>query len=199
MSSFELPSEIRRVADVLRELRAPWAVAGGWALDLALGRVTRPHADVDVAVFRGDQHELRAALPGWRFAVAVGGVLRPWERGVRLELPVHEVHARPPAGARGPALEFLLNERDGADWAYRRDPGVRLPLARAMRPGPGGIRVLAPEVVLLYKSKGPRATDEQDFHAARPLLDAEGRAWLRAALQRAAPDHPWAGALAPKP
>jgi hypothetical protein len=196
VSSYEHPSEIRRVADVLRELRAPWAVAGGWALDLALGRATRPHADVDVAVFRGDQAELRAALPGWCFAVAVGGALRPWESGVRLELPVHEVHARPPAGAPGPAVEFLLNEREGADWVYRRDPGIRLPLARAVRPGPGGIRLLAAEVVLLYKSKAPRATDEQDFRAARPLLDAEGRAWLRAAFQRAAPDHPWAGALA---
>lgn len=199
MSFADLPPEIRQVVNALASLRAPWAVAGGWALDLALGRVTRPHADVDVAVFREDQDALRPALPGWRFEVAVAGALVPWEDGARLEPPVHEVHARPPAGRAGPALELLLNEREGAEWVYRRDPAVRRPLERVLRAGPGGVRMLAPEVVLLYKSKAPRAADEHDFHAARPLLDAEARAWLRAALLRAAPDHPWAAALAPEP
>lgn len=198
MTFTELPPEIRAVAAVLRDLGAPWAVAGGWALDLALGRVTRAHGDVDVAVFRDDQGALRAALPGWRFQVAAGGVLTPWEPGVWLELPAHEVHVRPPAGAPGPALELLLNEREGADWVYRRDPAVRLPLARAIREVPGGVRVLAPEVVLLYKSKAPRPADQADFLAARPLLDAEGRAWLRDALLRARPDHLWTATLAPQ-
>lgn len=196
MAFTELPPEIRAVADALASLRAPWAVAGGWAIDLALGRVTRPHADVDVAVFRDDQAALRSALPGWRFSVAVAGALRPWEPGARLEPPVHEVHADPRDEHAGSALELLLNERDGADWVYRRDPAVRRPLERVLRAGPGGVRVLAPEVVLLYKSKTPRAADEHDFRAARPLLDGEARAWLRAALVRAAPDHPWAAALA---
>ncbi len=196
MAFVELPQEIRAVARTLASLRAPWAVAGGWAIDLALGRTTRPHADVDIAVFRNEQAELRSALSGWRFEVAVGGMLTPWAPDVSLELPVHEVHAQPPAGTSGPALEFLLNEREGTDWVYRRDPAVRLPLARAIREVPGGIRVLAPEIVLLYKSKAPRATDEHDFRAARPLLDAEGRAWLRAALLRATPTHPWAADLA---
>jgi hypothetical protein len=193
----ELPPEIREVAQVLRAYRRPWALAGGWALDLALGCVTRRHADVDVAVFRGDQAELRAALPGWRFGVAAGGALTPWEPGTWLELPVHEVHARPPAGAPGPSLELLLNEREGADWVYRRDPAVRRPLTCAIREVPGGVRALAPEVVLLYKSKAARPADEADFRAARPLLDAEARAWLRAAIRRAAPGHAWVAALAP--
>ena len=198
MTLAELPPEIRAVAAVLRDLHAPWAVAGGWALDLALGRVTRAHADVDVAMFREDQDAVRAALPAWDFAVAVGGRLVPWQRGARLELPVHEVHVRAPAGAPPFALELLLNEREGTDWVYRRDPAVHLPLARALRPGPGGVRVLAPEVVLLYKSRVPRPADEADFLAARPLLDADGGAWLRDALLRARPDHPWAAALAPR-
>lgn len=196
MTFTELPPEINAVAATLRYLDAPWAVAGGWALDLALGRVTRAHGDVDVAVFRDSQDALRAALPAWEFAAVAGGRMTSWEPGARLDLPVHEVHARPPAGAPGPALELLLNERDGADWVYRRDPSVRLPLARALRPGPGGVRVLAPEVVLLYKSKAPRPADEADFEVARPLLGAEDRRWLRDALLRARPDHPWAAALA---
>jgi hypothetical protein len=191
-----LPPPVAAVADALRDLRAPWAVAGGWAIDLALRRTTRAHADVDVAVFRDEQAALREALPRWRFEVAIRGEFVPWTRGVRLELPVHEVHAHPPAGDAGPRIEFLLNERAGADWVYRRDPGVRLPLARALRQGPAGLTVLAPEIVLLYKSRSPRRADEHDFRAALPLLDAEARAWLRAALLRAGPSHPWAADLA---
>jgi hypothetical protein len=109
---------------------------------------------------------------------------------------VHEVHAVPPGGAGAPTLEFLLNERDGADWVYRRDPAVRRPVARVCRAGPGGVRLLAPEVVLLYKSRAPRVADERDFLAARPLLDGEARAWLAAALTRQDAAHPWAAALA---
>lgn len=192
-----LPPPIAAVADALRDLRATWAVAGGWAVDLALGRTTRAHADMDVAVFRDDQAALREALPGWRFDVAIRGELVPWTSGEWLSLPVHEVHAHPPAGDAGPRIEFLLNEKDGADWVYRRDPGVRLPLARALREGPAGVTVLTPEIVLLYKSKSPQPADEHDFRAARPLLDAEARAWLRAALLRAGPAHPWTAAVAP--
>jgi hypothetical protein len=150
-----------------------------------------------VAVFRDDQAALRAALPGWAFEAVRGGVRGAWEAGERLAPPVHEVYARPGPGSPGPVVEFLLNERAGDDWVYRRDPGVRRPVARVLRAGAGGVPVLAPEVVLLYKSKAPRAADEHDFVVGRPLLDADARAWLRAALRRQTPDHPWAAALAP--
>jgi hypothetical protein len=194
----ELPPEIREVALALAGLRAPWAIAGGWAIDLAIGRVTRPHADVDVAVLRSDQEAIREALPEWDFEVVRGGTLVPWRRGERLKLPLHEVHARPPAGVPGRSLEFLLNERAGTDWVYRRDTAVRRSLVRAIRSVAAGVQALAPEIVLLYKSKAPRAADERDFRAALPLLDAEARAWLRTALLRATPDHPWAAGLAPE-
>jgi hypothetical protein len=55
---------------------------------------------------------------------------------------------------------------------------------------------LAPEIVLLFKSKAPRPVDEHDFRVAQPLLDSEARAWLSAVLERTAPGHPWATVLA---
>jgi len=185
--------EITEVVRALRRLAAPWAVAGGWAIDLALGRVTRPHGDVDVALLRDDQDALRSALRTWAFSVVVDGVSRPWPSGARVDAPTHEVHARSRGGR---AIEFLLNERDGADWRYRRDFAVRRPLARAFRDVAGGVRALAPEIVLLYKSKAPRAADDHDFRVALPLLDDEARRWLTAALRRADARHPWASALA---
>jgi hypothetical protein len=194
LTSRTLPPAVAEVVQALRGLAAPWAVAGGWAIDLALGRETRAHADVDVAVFRADQRAVRAALPRREFRAVVGGALVPWPPDVWLAPPVHEVHVGPdPAG--GPAVELLLDERDGTDWVYRRDPFVRRPFALALREGPGGVRLLAPEIVLLYKSTAPRPADEHDRAVARPLLDAEARTWLGAALVRARPDHPWAAAL----
>ena len=191
-----LPPAVAAVAHALRALPVPWAVAGGCAIDLASGRVTRQHADVDVAVFREDQAALRDALPGWRVEVVRDGVLTPWAAGERLVLPVHELHARSAPGAPGPALELLLNERDGGDWVYRRDPAVRRPLARAIVRSASGVPVLAPEIVLLYKSKAPRSADAHDLAVGGALLDDDARRWLRAALHRADPAHPWAEALA---
>ena len=186
-----------RIAERLSAARAllaaydiPWAVAGGWALDLFLGRQTRDHADLDLAIWRGDQHTLQvAAAPDWKLEVAYDGALRPWKAGDWLSLPIHEIHAHH-VRRMSASLELLLNERDDTTWIYRRDPDVRLDLDRAILIR-DGIPILAPEIVLLYKSKAPRPTDEADFRIALPALTAQQRAWLRRAIARWQADHPW--------
>jgi hypothetical protein len=45
---------VRAVAALLAGLGCPWACGGGWALDHFLGRVTRTHKDIDVAILRRD-------------------------------------------------------------------------------------------------------------------------------------------------
>lgn len=187
----------QRVAELFKRYPAPWAIAGGWAVDLHLGRVTREHVDIEIAVLRRDQPALQEYLLGWQPQVVdvnLGGQRRPWLAHEQLELPLHELYADPPAWDVGP-LELLLNEADGADWVYRRDPRLRLPLARAIRVSADGIPYLAPEVVLLYKSKQPRAQDELDFSAALPVLDGAQRQWLTGAIRLAHPDSPWAARL----
>ena len=52
------------------------------------------------------------------------------------------------------------------------------------------------EVVLLYKAKRPRASDEHDARVAIPRLSRSGRAWLAAAIAQGAPDHHWLPLLA---
>ncbi len=44
---------------------------GGWAVDLWVGRLTRPHDDIDVLVWREDQAPVHEALQG------AGGVHTP--------------------------------------------------------------------------------------------------------------------------
>lgn len=184
------------VASAFSVLTIPWAIAGGWAIDLALGRVTRAHHDVDVAVFRDDQASLRAQLPGWTFDMVRDGARVPWPDGVRLVAPEFEIYAWPPHGDPSSAIEILLDDRAGEDWVYRRDPAVRRVLSRALRDGPHGVPILAVEIALLYKSKEPRTEDESDFAAALELLDVEARAWLQAAIARKDAHHPWITRLA---
>lgn len=186
-----------RVAEVMRRYEYPWAIAGGWALDLHLGKVTRVHQDIEIAVLRRDQQALRQYLTGWQPMYVVPGAGTepvPWPAGEELKLPVHELHTRPPQ-ADIMNLEILLNEADGEDWVYRRDSRARLPLSRAFLATAAGIPYLAPEVVLLYKSKQPRERDEQDFNAAVDVLAPPQRAWLRDALQAVSPGHPWLARL----
>ena len=189
--SVRIDERLRAAREILTANDIPWAVAGGWAVDFFLGRQTREHADFDLAIWRADQRRLRAALtPNWMTVVADNGVLRPWMSDEWLPLPIHEIHARS-LNREGDSLELLLNERDDTAWIYRRDSQVRRELDRAILVRET-ILFLAPEIVLLYKSKSPRPTDEADFRAALPKLAAEPRAWLRLAIARSSSDHPWA-------
>jgi len=54
-----------RLSSLMRSFDAPWWVAGGRALDLWMGRQTRAHQDVDVAVLRADQMQLHEVFGGW--------------------------------------------------------------------------------------------------------------------------------------
>jgi hypothetical protein len=174
------------VIDALNGYSGQWAIAGGWAIDLFLGRTTRPHADVDVAVFRDQQEDLRNTFPLWDFSVVVDGRLVPWAPGLRIDAPLHEIHANTPIGT----IELLLNERRGGQWIYRRDPSVERQLKQAILVI-AGVPVLAPEIVLLFKSKEPRTADDADLANAAAHLTADARRWLVSALQLSRPGHPW--------
>src|SRR5438270_2918408 len=111
--------QLREAVSVMAGFGRPWVVAGGWAIDLFLGRIRRAHKDVDIAIFREDQLELRRYLAGWRLETAHAGVLTPWGEEEYLELPLHEIWAWKPGAKRDdgqPDLEFLLNERVGGEW-----------------------------------------------------------------------------------
>src|SRR5215212_9966399 len=47
----------------------PWWIAGGWSLDLFLGKQTRDHFDIDVAISRNDQLLAQLYLNHWDFCL----------------------------------------------------------------------------------------------------------------------------------
>lgn len=184
---------LQRTLGLMEGFPAPWCVAGGWAVDLFLGKVTREHGDVDIAIFRDDQRAVHDHFRGWQVRKVVRGQLVEWPADKWLERPVHEIHVRAPQGGR--SVEFLLNERSGNVWVFRRHPAVTYPASDVMRRGQDGIPFLAPALVLLYKAKSPRPCDERDFEQARGALSRKERRWLKDAIQLVHPGHEWLGRL----
>jgi hypothetical protein len=55
-------AEPLRLAALMSGFDKPWFVAGGWAIDLFLGRIRRHHKDLDFTIFRHDQLTLQQHL-----------------------------------------------------------------------------------------------------------------------------------------
>jgi hypothetical protein len=180
---------------LLAGLEVSWWVAGGWALDLFLGRETRAHEDIDVAILRRDQLALHRHLLGRDLRYSTPEhTLEPWT-GSSLELPVHGIWARRSGGDSGPwTCEFLLNEERDGDWVYRRNESVTRPVNEigGMR---DGVPFLSPEIVLLYKSTEESPKSASDCEAVLPSLETHARSWLAEALTTCEPRHAWLAGL----
>jgi aminoglycoside-2''-adenylyltransferase len=185
-------SAIARAFSMMTNFDAPWGIAGGWAIDLFIGHQSRPHIDIDIAVMRADQQQLRSQLSG-RVEKVVEHRRAKWSPTEVLDLPVHEIHV---TWGDGYQVELLLNEQDkeAREWVFRRDWRIRRPLAATFTTS--GVPHLSPEIVLLYKAKAPSPKDDADFHAALPHLREDQCLWLREALDVTAPGHRWGGILA---
>jgi hypothetical protein len=186
------PLELDEAVALMDGFPGWWWVAAGYAIELHVGRTLRDHDDVDLLVLRDHQDAIRAQLPGWDIRIAHDGRLEPWPPGHRIELPRSGLWAR--RDAEGPwQLQFLLAERDGDMWWFRRDPRIRLPLDEiGLRTG-DGVPYLRPELALLFKARHLRDRDAIDFEAVLPLLDEPARGRLAAWLPA---DHPWRNRIA---
>ena len=184
------PIAIEELPKLLADFDRPWWIAGGWALDLFIGRVTRAHTDVEVSVFRDDIDALRRALKGWEFFIAESGTLTPWREREPLPKEAHELWSRE-KGRESWQLEVLIEERSGDRWTYRRDPDIGVRATDIGRTSAGGLPYIRPEIQLLYKSKASRPVDETDFITVLPHLDPAQKAFLSAALWTTAPNHRW--------
>jgi hypothetical protein len=194
MIDFSEPHEVSRL---LHDLKCPWGIAGGWAIDLFLDRVTREHQDVEIAIFRQDQLTLQDYLcfRGWSLDYVRDRRFNPWLKGEFLVSPVHEIWGRSGSEPRQ-RLEVLLNECPTDAFIFRRDPRIRIQLERVFLRSNSGISILAPEIVLLYKSKRATEHKEQlDFSSTLAALDAERRGWLIDSLALLDPEHDWLAAL----
>jgi hypothetical protein len=171
-----------KVASLMHKFDKPWFMAGGWAIDLFLDKITRPHADIEIAVFRKDQLAVQKHLAKWILKKADNGLLSRWTTGEFLQLPVHAIHCFNKQ-TEPSFLEILLNESDHNKWIFRRNNRITKPFSELFLTSASGINFLCPEIVLLYKSKNPRPKDEADFKNTVPQLGQQRIVWLRDALE----------------
>ena len=181
------------VRSLLSDLTVPYWIAGGWAIDLAVGRVTRDHADVDIMLLERDEHALQTDLTQVDIQlIGRDGQPGPWPVGRRLLAGPGPGPRRPVAGPDRLVLhsrnlplpaEVLLASAVGASWVYYRGARcISRPLADVTRRR-DGIPFLAPEVVLLFKSRSKSDKDQRDVETALPVLSAEQRSWLQDTLE----------------
>jgi hypothetical protein len=179
----------RRLAGVT----APWCVAGGWALDLFRGEQTREHGDLEIAVPAPDFGAVRAALAGYRFEVVGSG--RAWPLDSPAFDVMHQTWVSEP-GTGVYRLDIFREPQRAGAWVCRRDETIRIPYEQIIRRTPDGIPYLVPEIVLLFKARhSAEPKNQADFAGTLPLLDDPAVGWLRQALARLHPGHPWLGAL----
>jgi hypothetical protein len=188
----EEPANARHIMSAVDR---PWWIAGGWAIDLFLGSRTRAHKDLDVGVRRIDAARIIAALPGWEFYEAKEGLRSRLIPGAEPRSSVNSLWGRR-IGEPYWSLELMLDDSEGADWVFRREPSIRRPLSGALLAAPDGLPYLSPEILLLYKARDLRPEDRCDFDNAAPRLKRAARDWLRNCLSRLYPQHPWIQPLA---
>jgi hypothetical protein len=196
MTSIDQHEALRAVRALFQNYPARHWVAGGWALDLFTGRVRRPHADVDVLVLAQDLDQVAATFTAPRPMLEnpTTGEFRVWEPGESLT-PGPDVLAFPDDQFPSP-IRIILAASEADQWVYHRGRGtLRKPLDEITLTTPNGLPYLAPEIVLLLKSRSTRPKDTQDFTDVAAVLDPTRREWLHAHIAPRYPNHPWLPAL----
>lgn len=186
------PLSVPAVAELFRGTPFRWWIAGGHAIELAVGRPIRTHDGVDVLVLRDDLPAVRTHLAAWDCLMAdPPGSLRPWPVGEPVPPTAHDIWCREHATAPW-RFQLMVDDTEGERWRSRRDHRVSLPVEHIGAVSAAGVPYLRPEVQLLAKAKGRRPRDEIDLAAALPVLTPPARAWLREAIRLTlGEDHPW--------
>lgn len=184
------PLSITEVRDRFIPFDVDWWIAGGHAIDLFLGWQTRPHADLDVEMFRQDRDILFDVFDGWDLHFVSESQLHRWERGQPIDDAVFGVWGRPAQDAPW-SVEVMLADGDHDTWRFRRDNEISRRRAQLTHSTPDGVPYCAPEVQLLFKAKKRRQKDDVDMIRCLHRMERSQRQWLVAALRRLEPTHPW--------
>lgn len=200
---------------LLADYAAPWAICGGYALELFAGQTIRPHGDIDLCIMEQNRADIIAYLldRDWRILEYRGmGRVKP------IRTPADSESGRSLMALLDdcPLVEFFPSEEEGIfyhrfhhtgmdklnflDLLFSREeegshifsPGITRERCDAVLLREG-IPVLAPEIALLHKAARPDETSTRlDFDSVYPLMNTEQQSWLQDALAALYPGgHPW--------
>jgi len=188
-------------AGFMGDFSHPWWIAGGWAIDLFVGRVTREHGDIEIGSFWDTQLDLRRKFDYAECEYVRDGVWYEWQKDKELDVGIFQVRALNYDFPYDGEIQFFFDGHTLNDhWVFRRRSSITLPADQVTMPcapatGLAAVRFLAPEIQLLYKAKYATAKQEHDFSVAVPLIAPARRAWLKGALAEAYPGHAWIARL----
>ena len=183
----------QEAAEKLAGVGVPWCVVGGWAIDLWLGRETRTHDDLEIAIRRDDFVAIHDHLSDFRLHSVGDGEVRALASNALPAFDKHQNWVLDPA-ANEWRMDIMLEPGDPQTWVFRRDTSICAPRSD-MVGARDGVPFLKPQGTLLYKAKAARSKDEADFSTCLPHLDAAARSWLRESLTTVHPGHAWIAAL----
>ena len=164
---------IRSAHDILSETRVDHWLFGGWGVDFLVGRVTRPHSDIDFIVWRRDIGRIRGLFGALGYRERSGGDAAAFradfdtDAGL-LSMVYIERNERGDIVTPGIFAPFPWPED-----AFRHEgslEGVRLPVISALE------QLLTKEAYFGQATGKPlRLKDEHDAALLRGLLDQPDR------------------------
>ena len=168
----------------------PWWIVGGWSIEAFTG-VSREHEDLDVSILASDAPAFREFLGDrWTAWNVDDSWFRPFDDRFTDLRPDSQLWVR--ENARSPwVLDVPLTPDTDGRWTNKRLCSHTEALDDVTWVADDGLRYQRPEVTLMFKAAQVRAKDRVDAEVALPLLDASARGWLREAVGRLQPDHPW--------
>lgn len=179
------PLPVQEVNSIFSGISIDWGIAGGWALDIHLGRKTRNHSDTDIVVFREDQHVVYQHLKNdWTLFKAKDGKLSLWSADEYLD-SINSVWVS--RDSQSPwAFEIMFMDSEQDNWIYRREKTVQEARVELFSTDENNVPYLNPAIQLLYKGGAAqiREKDSQDFLAVLPTLSVKEKIWLKESLKR---------------
>jgi len=185
--------QLERIDAIMNDCTFPWSIAGGWSIDLTIGRKTREHQDMDIVVFREYVQDVLNYFSDWQVGVVIPGEHR-LEVVIdknQVELPRYCLHLQ----HEQDFVEVLITDHANDQVIYRRNPSITIPLQDFIRIDSMNRRYVTPEWQLLFKAKSPRECDRQDFINALNYLDVTQKEWLRHALMKTHASSEWVDLL----
>lgn len=188
------PLSVDEVQGIFSPIPIQWWIAGGWALDLYLDRITREHDDIDVVILRS-QHLLlqRYLASDWEGYKAFKGKLTPWKKNEKLDSHFDHLWFKKKRESSW-AFQVMIIDSENDYWIYKRNGTIRRKLTDIDLKTSEEVPYLKPEIQLLYKGGSSliREKDILDLENALPTLDDESREWLIDSLTIQYPKgHPW--------
>ncbi|WP_033542858.1 nucleotidyltransferase domain-containing protein [Planococcus sp. CAU13] len=188
---------VTEVSNIFSSIPISWGIAGGWALDIHLGRKTRKHSDMDIVIFREDQQVMYRHLKNeWTLYKAKDGELSPWKEKEYLDA-INDVWVSRDIHSSW-AFQIMLMDCDQDNWIYRREKTIKVPKEELFYSDENNVPYLKPAIQLLYKggSSQTREKDFRDFQSVLPSLSLKEKEWLKEALKRQFPlGHNWMKSL----